>query len=35
MWASGSQYADARIQRVGDMKCAARSVAAQKMGYEK
>ena len=34
MLASGSPYAAARIQRAGDMKCAARSVATHKMGYE-
>ena len=34
MLASGSPYAAARIQRPDDMKCAACSVAAHKMGYE-
>ena len=33
MSASGSPYAAARIQRADDMKCAARSAAAHKMGY--
>ena len=31
---SGSPYAVARIQRAGDMKCAARSATTHKMGYE-
>ena len=31
---SGSPYASARNQRAGDMKCAARSATAHKMGYE-
>ena len=34
MSALGSPYAVARIQRAGDMECAARFAAAHKMGYE-
>ena len=34
MSASGSPYAAARIRRADDVKCAARSAAAHKYGYE-